>query len=146
GGRSQPVVAVVVSGVVVSGVDWAMAKCEEGYLCSVCGEDVGELTDSDLYLRYVIGLLDPEVLHTSTERHIRCNPTLAQFIVDDDFPPITVEGPFDKRQLDASYVRERELLVTRGYRRLKELRGLDLPIIDYPLPEVRAQIEERSRS
>ena len=56
-----------------------MAKCEEGYLCDVCGADVAELYDSDLYLRYVTGLVDPEVLHTSKERHIRCNPALAQF-------------------------------------------------------------------
>jgi hypothetical protein len=120
------------------------AKCEEGYLCDVCGQDVAELYDSDLYLRYVTGLVDPEVLHTSKERHIRCNPTLAQFIVDDEFEPVTVEGEFDKRRLDPAYVRERETLLTRGYRRLKELRGLDLPIIDYPLPEIRARIAERA--
>jgi len=113
-------------------------------LCEVCGQDVAEITDSDLYLRYVIGQLEPEVLHTSAERHIRCNPTLAQFIVDDDFPPVAVTGPFDKRLLDWAFVQERELLVTRGYRRLKELRGLELPIIDYPLAEVRAAIADRS--
>src|SRR4051812_1072231 len=81
-----------------------MAKCDEGYLCDVCGQDVAELKDSDLYLRYVVGLLDPEVLHTTSERHIRCNPTLAQYILCDDFEPAIVEGPFDKRQLDAAYV------------------------------------------
>jgi hypothetical protein len=118
-----------------------MAKCEEGYLCEVCGQDVAEIWESDLYLRYVIGLVDPEVLHTTRERHIRCNPTLAQFIVDDDFVPLFSEGPFDKRRLDPSYVRQQETLVTRGYRRLKEIAGLDLPILDYPLPEVRAAIE-----
>jgi len=122
-----------------------MAKCEEGYLCDVCDGDVEEITDSDLYLRYVIGMLDPETLHTTRERHIRCNPTLAQFIVDDDFPPVTVEGPFDKRLLDPAYVAERQTLITRGFRRLKELHGIDLPIIDYPLPEVRAEFERKSR-
>ena len=86
-----------------------MAKCEEGYLCDVCGGDVEEITDSDLYLRYVIGMLDPETLHTTRERHIRCNPVLAQFIVDDDFEPVVVEGEFDKRRLDPAYVREREI-------------------------------------
>ena len=91
-----------------------MAKCDEGYLCDVCGQDVAELTDSDLYLRFIVGMLDPEVLHTTAERHIRCNPTLAQYIVADDFEPVVVEGPFDKRQLDTAYVRERERLVTRG--------------------------------
>ena len=123
-----------------------MAKCEEGYLCEVCGEDVAEITESDLYLRYVIGLLDPEVLHTTRERHIRCNPTLAQFIVDDDFAPVNVEGAFDKRRLDAAYVRQQETLVTRGYRRLQEIAGLDLPILDYPLPEVRAAMESEKQS
>ena len=122
-----------------------MAKCEEGYLCKVCGGDVGEIAESDLYLRFVIGLLDPETLHTTRERHIRCDPVLAQFIVDADFPPVVVEGDFDKRRLDAAYVREQETLVTRGFRRLKEIAGLNLPIIDYPLPEVRAKIEREAR-
>jgi hypothetical protein len=122
-----------------------MAKCEEGYLCDVCGGDVEEITDSDLYLRFVIGMLDPETLHTMRERHLRCNPVLAQFIVDDRFEPMTVEGDFDKRSMDPAYVRERESLVTRGYRRLHEVAHLDLPIIDYPLPEVRARLEQASR-
>src|ERR1044072_2174179 len=98
-----------------------MAKSDEGYLCDVCGQDVAELTDSDLYLRYIVGLLDPEVLHTTAERHIRCNPTLAQYIVADDFEPVVVEGTFDKRGLDSKYVRDRERLLTRGWQRLKEV-------------------------
>ena len=114
-----------------------MAKCDEGYLCDVCGKDVARLTDSDLYLRYVCGMLDPEVLHTTPERHIRCNPTLAQYIVDATFQPVSVDGPFAKDALDPEFVRQREDLVTRGYRRLKELVQSDVPIIEYPLPEVR---------
>jgi hypothetical protein len=121
-----------------------MAKCDEGYLCDVCGEDVAELTDSDLYLRYVIGLLDPEVLHTTKERHIRCNPALAQYIVDERFAPVTVEGAFDKRSLDPTYVRDQESLVSRGWRRLLELHGSETPIIGYPLPEVLARIKARA--
>ena len=122
-----------------------MAKCEEGYLCDVCGGDVEEITQSDLYLRYVIGMLDPETLHTTRERHVRCNPVLAQFIVDDAFEPISVEGDFDKRRLDAEYVRQRETLVTRGFCRLREIASLDLPILDYPLPEIRARLERDAR-
>ena len=118
-----------------------MAKCEEGYICDVCGQDVEEITDSDLYLRYVIGLVDPETLHTRSERHIRCNASLAQFIVDDDFPPVRAEGDFDKSRLDAAYVQEREALVTRGWRRLKQIAGRDLPIVEYPLPEARRRYE-----
>jgi hypothetical protein len=122
-----------------------MAKCDEGYLCEVCGEDVAELTDSDLYLRYIIGLLDPEVLHTTKERHIRCNPTLAQYIMADNFTsPVVVDGPFDKRHLDPAFVREQESLVTRGYLRLQEVVSLGVPIIEYPLPEVLAKIKARS--
>lgn len=121
-----------------------MAKCEEGYLCDVCGGDVEELTDSDLYLRFVIGMVDPETLHSSPERHIRCNPVLAQFIVDERFAAVVAEGPFDKRGLDAASVQERERLVTRGWQRLQEVAGLEISIIDYPLPEVRAALERKS--
>ena len=46
-----------------------MAKCDEGYLCEVCQQPVEEIAESDLYLRYVIGMLDPETLHTQAERH-----------------------------------------------------------------------------
>ena len=120
------------------GFEYSMAKCDEGYLCEVCQQPVEEIAESDLYLRYVIGMLDPETLHTQAERHLRCNPSLAQFIVDDRFVPVFLEGDFDKRQLDPVFVSEREQLVTRGWQRLQELRDSTLPIIDYPLDEVRA--------
>ena len=74
-----------------------MARCDEGYLCDVCGQDVASLTESDLYLRYIVGMLDPEVLHTTPERHIRCDPELAQYIVADDFPSVFREGPLPPR-------------------------------------------------
>jgi hypothetical protein len=121
-----------------------MAKCDEGYLCDVCGADVAEIADSDLYLRYIVGMLDPEVLHTTPERHIRCNPALAQYIVADDFKPVVVEGAFNKRQLDPAFVAEREALITRGWRRLNDVVRLGVPIIEYPLPEVREAIRARS--
>ena len=122
-----------------------MAKCDEGYLCSVCGEDVADVTDSDLYLRYVIGQLDPELLHTTPERHLRCNPTLSQFIVDDAFEGVEVEGAFDKRQLDLDYVREQEELVTRGWRRLAEIKQMrDVSILEFPLPEVVERMKQQS--
>ena len=114
-----------------------MAKCDEGYRCDVCGADVPNITQSDLYLRYVIGMIDAETLHVTAERHIVCNPSLAQFIVDERFPPITVAGDFSKDNLDPDFVREREALVTRGYQRLLELAKIELPIADYPLAEFR---------
>lgn len=122
-----------------------MAKCDEGYLCSVCQGDVAEITDSDLYLRYVIGLLDPELLHVTPERHIRCNPLLAQFIVADDFEAAHVEGEFAKSNLNPDFVRQREQLVTRGWQRLKQIRSLgEVSILEYPLPEIIEQNRKRN--
>ena len=121
-----------------------MAVCEQGYLCGVCGQDVAELTESDLYLRYILGEVDPERLHLERERHIRCNAALAQFIVDDSFEPVTKGGFFDKASLDPIFVIEEEVRVTRGYRRLLEVVELDLPITEYPLPEVIAVWDSNS--
>ncbi len=116
-----------------------MAICEQGYLCDVCGEDVADMIESDLYLRYVLGEVAPEMLHLTPERHIRCNPILAQFIVAEGFEPVVAEGFFAKSVLDPDFVAEEEERVTRGYLRLVELMALDLPIVDYPLPEVVAR-------
>src|SRR5437764_2463495 len=123
-----------------------MARCEQGYLCEVCGQDVGEITDSDLYLRFVLGEVHPERLHRERERHIRCNPALAQYIVAPDFAPVLCEGFFDKRQLDGAFVAEEEARVTRGWLRLQELPSLGLPIIEYPLPEVRQALRRDADS
>jgi len=110
-----------------------MARCDQGYLCAVCGEEVEGLLDSDLYLRYVLGEVDPELLHKLPERHLRCNPALAQFIVDDSFTPIRLEGPFAKSSLDAAFVAQEEARVSAGYRRLHELSAAPGSILDYPL-------------
>lgn len=116
-----------------------MAKCEQGYLCEVCGADVEDLTGSDLYLRYVLGEVDPERLHQLPERHVRCNPALAQYIVDPRFEPVRCDGFFAKESLDAAWVAEEEARVTRGWQRLQELPSLGLSIVEYPLPEVRGR-------
>ena len=110
-----------------------MARCDEGYLCDVCGQPVEEITDSDLYLSFVIGQISIEQLYNSPERHIGCNPVQAQFIVDDGFPPVEVAGPFDNRQLDADSVMRQEQRITRGWRRLQEVTALGIPITEYPL-------------
>jgi len=114
-----------------------MAKCDEGYRCEVCGEDVTSIVESDLYLRYVIGELDPEVLHTSPERHLRCNPVLAQFIDHPRFPRVTVDHEFGRQFLDREYDRQRSTLVTRGYERLLEIAASEetRDVTAYPLPE-----------
>ena len=119
-----------------------MAKCDEGYPCEICGRDVEGIRESDLYLRYVTGQIDPEQLHVAKERHIRCNPLLAQFIVDPAFEPVVIEGGFDKRELDLAFVAEREELITRGWRRLQELaKTSDVSMLEYPLPEIVDRIQ-----
>ncbi len=127
-----------------------MAKCDEGYVCRVCGEDVENITQSDLYLRYVIGMIDPETLHTTPERHIHCNPALAQFIVADQFEPARPDEPFDKRHLDGAFVAQRERMVTAGWHRLNELASRmekeEISVLDFPLPEARELLGRRARN
>jgi hypothetical protein len=114
-----------------------MARCEQGYLCDVCGEDVEAIIDSDLYLRYILGEVSPLRLPQERERHVRCNPALAQFIVDPGFEPVRCEGMFAKEHLDGAFVAEQEERVTRAWRRLQQLPTLGAAITEYPLPEVR---------
>src|SRR4051794_23124495 len=123
-----------------------MARCEQGYLCEVCGRDVEEITDSDLYLRYVLGEVDPETLHVQPERHIRCNPTLAQFVVAEGFAPVVVEGPFSKAELDPEFVASEEARVTRAYLRLHEILKVGPPITEYPPPEARVRWQGRDET
>ena len=123
-----------------------MARCEQGYLCDVCGHEVEEITDSDLYLRYVLGEVPPEQLHLLRERHVRCNPALAQYVVDPRFEPVHCDGVFAKEAMDPAFVAEEEARVTRGWRRLQEVPTLGVPIIEYPLPEVRAAAESQPDS
>jgi hypothetical protein len=121
-----------------------MAHCERGYLCSVCGREVEEITESKLYLQYVLGEVDPDLLHRLPEAHIRCDPVLAQFIVTSEFEAPVVHGIFSKAHLDPEFVRGEESRVTRGYLRLVEIAGAGLPIWDYPLPKVKSG--DRSRA
>jgi hypothetical protein len=110
-----------------------MAKCDEGYRCEVCGRDVEAIPESDLYLRYVLGEVPLEMLHRLPERHITCNPALAQYIVDPDFSSVRCEGPFSKAVFEAAYVRSEEDRVTRGWRRLQAIPTLGLTVPEYPL-------------
>lgn len=118
---------------------FTMARCEQGYLCDVCGQEVESIRESDLYLRFVIGELPSRHLLAAPERHLRCNPVNAQFIESPDFPPVVVEGDFDRRLFDAEFVRQRTQLVTRGWLRLQELaeQAQTVPLPEYPLEEFR---------
>jgi hypothetical protein len=110
-----------------------MARCDEGYLCEVCGLDVPAVVDSDLYLRFILGEVPLELLHRQPERHLRCNPALAQYIVHPDFAPVTVLGDFGKHALDPAFVAAEEARVTSGYRRLLAIPTLGLSVPEYPL-------------
>ena len=116
-----------------------MARCDEGYLCDVCGKEVEGIPESDLYLRYVLGEVDPRKLPTARERHIRCNPAVAQYIVDPAFPEFVCEGAFAKGQLDAEFAKREERRITKGWQRLQEIPTLGIPLTEYPLEEVRAR-------
>lgn len=118
-------------------------KCDEGYRCEVCGRDVTSIVESDLYLRFVIGELDPETLHTTSERHLRCNPVLAQFIDSAEFADVDVDGPMSKACLDEEFTRRRTELVTRGYQRLLEVSRWsgERDLRDYPLPEAKQKYQ-----
>ena len=108
-------------------------KCDEGYRCDMCGADVEVITDSDLYLRYVLGEVPLERLHVTPERHVRCNPALAQYIVDPTFEPVVCDGPFGKARMDPAFVLAEEARVSRGWRRLQVIPTLGLTIAEYPL-------------
>ncbi|XZE45291.1 hypothetical protein SH467x_000527 [Pirellulaceae bacterium SH467] len=115
-----------------------MARCDQGYLCKVCGEEVEHITDSDLYLRYVLGEVDPELLHLEPDCHLRCIPALAQFIADARFDPVRCDHAFfAKENLDSAYVVSRTQAVTLAYQRLWEIRSerrKPLTVVEYPLP------------
>src|SRR5271156_4748845 len=98
-----------------------MAGCERGYLCTVCHQDVEEITDSVLYLRYVMGDVEWDQLNRAPETHIRCDKTLAQFIVDQSFEGVACTGVFAKEELDPEYVKGEEERVTSAYLRLRAL-------------------------
>ena len=110
-----------------------MARCDEGYPCGVCGQMVEAVVDSDLYLRYILGEVPLESLHLQPERHVLCNPAVAQYIVAEGWEQVNCVGPFDKRTLCADYVKVEEERVTRGWRRLQAIPKLRLAIPEYPL-------------
>lgn len=109
-----------------------MARCDEGYRCEVCGGDVESIIESDLYLRYVLREVAVDELHRLPERHIRCNPVLAQFIVDHDFSPVECPGVFNKTLLMPSDQKSEEARVTKAWRRLRQVSILGIPIAEYP--------------
>ncbi len=115
-----------------------MKACEAGYFCRVCGEYVEDITESELYLRFVMGELAPELLRSGEEAHISCSTALAQYIADPAFPQVMEFQPdLDRRRKDPARVAARQDLVTRAWRRLQTLPGSGLKLAEYPLDDVR---------
>ena len=115
-----------------------MAKCDQGYICEVCGEPVQGIINSSLYLRYVIGEVAAHQLLSTPERHLLCDAELAQYISDEYFEDKYQSaglsaGFFAKEHLDPAFVKQREELVSRGYQRLKEVISLKIPVSEYQL-------------
>ena len=111
-----------------------MAGCERGYICAGAAVvEVEEIHDSGLYLRFVLGEVRFDQLDRLPERHIRCDPTLSQFIVAEGFDPVVAEGPFAKAGLDPRFVADEEQRVTRGFAKLQDLSTSDVLIWDYPI-------------
>ena len=111
-----------------------MADCDEGYNCDRCGEYVENVRESELYLRYVLGVVPMAELPREPERHLRCAPEFAQFIVDPEFEPVVCKDPDLAQENLPPDVRERqEELFTRAWRRLQEVSGAGLPVDQYPL-------------
>ena len=110
-----------------------MARCDEGYRCAACGRDVEALTESGLYLRYLLGEIALDQLHRTPELHIHCDPALAQYIVDPAFPPLECPGPFAKSGFAAGFVAQEEARVTGAWRALQKLPESGLTIAEYLL-------------
>jgi hypothetical protein len=111
-----------------------MSNCDEGYNCDRCGAYVENVQESELYLRYVLGAVPMDELPREPERHIRCAPEFAQFIVDDAFEPVACNDPaLDKRNLPRDVRRRQEELFTAAWRRLQEVREQGVPVDLYPL-------------
>lgn len=112
-------------------------RCDQGYLCRVCGLAVDNLTESELYLRFVVGEVGLDVLDRARDCHLQCNPALAQFIDDPRISSdLVVPEGLQKSTLDPDFVAIRTEQLTRGYERLWEIRAERhkyRSVKDYPL-------------
>lgn len=112
-------------------------RCDQGYLCRVCGLAVDNITESELYLRYVVGEVSLDTLDRARDCHLECNPALSQFIDDPRIcGDLVVPADLQKSTLDPSFVATRTAQLTRGYQRLWEIRSERhkyRSVADYPL-------------
>tara|TARA_R100000789_G_scaffold97640_2_gene100423 strand:+ start:8570 stop:8929 length:360 start_codon:yes stop_codon:yes gene_type:complete len=107
-----------------------LAKCDQGYLCEICGEPVKNIVESSLYLRYVLGEVQLHELFGKPERHLKCDHELAQYIRHEKFehnPELVAANG------NATLTEEQCDRVTQGWIRLREVVHLGIPITEYPL-------------
>jgi len=111
-----------------------VSSCDEGYNCDRCGEYVENIRESELYLRYVLGVVPLAELPREPERHIRCAPEFAQFIVDSGFEAVDCnDSALAKQALPADVRARQERIFTLAWGRLQELAEAGAPVDSYPL-------------
>ncbi|MHC4933423.1 MAG: hypothetical protein ACYTGV_14665 [Planctomycetota bacterium] len=92
------------------------------------------MRESELYLRYILGAVPLDQLLKEPERHLRCAPEFAQFIVDPGFSTVECEDPaLTKRNLPDELRERQERIFTRAWQRLQEVAGSAIPVDEYPL-------------
>ena len=111
-----------------------MARCDEGYPCSRCGQPVKNLLESALYVRYVLGEYEIHELFTAPDCHLHCDYELARFIRHEKFTPPEKPVGFEVPPLTEAERLDREQQVTAAWVRLREAIHQGLPITAYPLP------------
>jgi len=110
-----------------------MAKCDQGYLCELCGEPVKNIIESSLYLRYVLGEVAVHELFAAPERHLKCDRDLACFIVHEKFECPDFSNDQGDDCLNEQEQKQKESRITAGWLRLREVVQLGIPITEYPL-------------
>jgi len=115
-----------------------LAKCDQGYLCEVCGEPVKSIVESSLYLRYVLGEVDLHELFGKPERHLQCDCELSGYISDERFQQTVAcaeAANGNGSTTNGTDFVERSARITRGWHRLREVVRSDIPITEYPLTD-----------
>ena len=81
-----------------------MAALRRSYLCEVCGQDVAVVTDSDLYLRYVLARCHWNACTASRSGTWAATRPPPSTFVDAAFSLVSVPGDFGKASLDPAFV------------------------------------------
>jgi hypothetical protein len=108
-----------------------VARCDEGYLCNVCGLPADTLPESLLYLRYILGEVTVEVLGQAQETHIRCCPAIAQYIVHPAFEPVVCTDVFARQHFPLDFQTSEETRITAAWATLYEAGEKGFSLLSY---------------